>query len=512
MHRYTNRHIYLFTFIFWVFLSKVNSQIIDIPEIQNVNDTDITCKPSCLVSYTQSLSFPIKTTTSYNISTIPFTPFPTTGTNILGTVDDEFSNPVNIGFCFSFFGTSYTQCLISSNGTINFDMTNAGTFNSYVLSAPLPSSTAMPDMRNSILGPVHDIDVSKGGSIKYALYGTAPFRAFAVTWDNIPMFGSTSIFGNPTCPGVTNAKQQIIIYETTNMIDIYIWDKDVCSGWNSGAAVEGIQNAAGTVAFIVPGRNHPTQWTATNDAKRFTPDGTDVAIQYEWRNDTALVSNNAILNVCPCVTDTFLAKAKVVINGNCTTTAIITKTVVVTNNVLPTESSFTPDYSEVTLDSSKVNFTNTSDNATTYLWSFGDAANSTSTEADPTFYYTSPGVYTVTLVSCNCNQPSCCDTLVQEILIQVEPTLFTANTFSPNNDNLNDIWIPKHAGSKAIDIKIYNRWGELIFETNDLLTGWNGKINNTGADVAVGVYVWKMKYLDINNSETEAIGHVTLIR
>jgi hypothetical protein len=61
--------------------------------------------------------------------------------------------------------------------------------------------------------------------------------------------------------------------KTTNIIEVYIQDKPICPSWNAGAAIEGIQNSTGTQAVVVPGRNFPVMWTATNDAWRFTPAG-----------------------------------------------------------------------------------------------------------------------------------------------------------------------------------------------------------------------------------------------
>jgi len=65
---------------------------------------------------------------------------------------------------------------------------------------------------------------------------------------------------------------QILLYETSNIIEMHIMNKPICAGWNSGRAIEGIQNSTGTIGFSVPGRN-ATAWSTTNDAWRFTPNG-----------------------------------------------------------------------------------------------------------------------------------------------------------------------------------------------------------------------------------------------
>jgi hypothetical protein len=63
----------------------------------------------------------------------------------------------------------------------------------------------------------------------------------------------------------------VILYETSNNIEMHIQNKPLCTAWNGGYAIEGIQDATGTQAAYVPGRNYPTQWMASNDAWRFSP-------------------------------------------------------------------------------------------------------------------------------------------------------------------------------------------------------------------------------------------------
>ncbi len=202
-------------------------------------------------------------TTSYSVSNIPYSPFPyTTGTTVLANIDDTWSSPVSIGFNFGFYGTNYNQCLIGSNEVISFNTANAGSYNTWPISAPIPSSTPT-DLLNCIMAPWQDIDPSVGGTILYNVIGNAPYRAFIVSFDSIPYFSCNSIY----------ATSQIVLYETTNIIDIFIKDKDTCITWNNGLAIEGIQDANGTLATVVPGRNYPTQWSAHNDAKRFAPSG-----------------------------------------------------------------------------------------------------------------------------------------------------------------------------------------------------------------------------------------------
>jgi gliding motility-associated-like protein len=267
------------------------------------------------------------TTTSYSVSTIPYVPFSyNTGTSILVNIDDTWSDPINIPFCFEFYGNTYNQVVIGSNDVITFDASQANG------SCPwsLTSSGGLPDAglpTNSIMCPFQDLDPTNTGNIYWQVIGTAPCRTFIVSFYQIPYYGDI----NSSVPGSCNtsylATSQVVFYETTNIIDIYIKDKNSCNGWNNGFSVEGIQDITGTLATVVPGRNN-TVWTATNDAYRFTPTG---APQYNitWYNSSnTVIGNSPSVSVCPAVTSSYRAT---VVNNTCGGPIIVSDTVTVHN-------------------------------------------------------------------------------------------------------------------------------------------------------------------------------------
>lgn len=226
-------------------------------------DTTI-CKGNCVpinINTTTSL----KSTTEYVVSSIPYLPTTYTGgTPILVGNDDVWSDVLQLPFEFCFFGTKYNQCLIGANGQIGFDISLANGGNPWSFNTGLPGTSNAATL-NTIMGAYYDIDPSLGGMCRYATYGTAPCRTFVVSWDNIPFFN----FSN--CPGLFGT-QQIVLYETTYAIDVFIQQKPVCMNWNSGLAILGIMNADGSNYYTVPGYNG-TVWNATNEGWRFTPDG-----------------------------------------------------------------------------------------------------------------------------------------------------------------------------------------------------------------------------------------------
>jgi gliding motility-associated-like protein len=159
--------------------------------------------------------------------------------------------------------------LIGTNSAITFDITRAGSGSGYSISnttGSIPNTAYAPNM---IFGPYHDIDIdyadaSTNSKIEYRIEGTAPNRRLIASYSNIPYFScGTSMF----------ATHQMVLYESTGIIEVYIKDKPVCSTWNSGLAILGLQGT-GSQAVTVPGYN-ATVWGSTgmDTAFRFTPSG-----------------------------------------------------------------------------------------------------------------------------------------------------------------------------------------------------------------------------------------------
>lgn len=181
-----------------------------------------------------------------------------TFTSVSVPSDDTHSQILDIGFPFEFFGNTYTQCVASSNGYITFDLSQANAYSPWGINNPSPTP-GVPD--NSIMFPWQDINPGAGsGGTNAADCGDG---TFVVDYVDIAMFSCTNL----------NFTMQVVLYQGSNIIDTYISEKPLCTTWNGGAAIHGLENATGTQSVIVPGRNFPTQWTATNDAVRFTPDG-----------------------------------------------------------------------------------------------------------------------------------------------------------------------------------------------------------------------------------------------
>ena len=204
-------------------------------------------------------------TTNYSVAPIPYVNQTNTGNQLFMT-DDSQQGPFNVGFTFCFFGQTYTQFWVGSNGWISFSPAQPITFTTQTIPT---GNINVP--KNCIMGPWQDWHPGIGGQIRYQTTGVAPCRKLIVSWTNMPMFSCTNNLGT----------FHIVINESTNYIDNYIQNKPACLQWQNGTATQGIHNQLGTIGIAVPGRNSSV-WTAVNDAYRWTPTGPVVLPTLTW--------------------------------------------------------------------------------------------------------------------------------------------------------------------------------------------------------------------------------------
>lgn len=155
-------------------------------------------------------------------------------------------------------------------------------------------------------------------------------------------------------------------------------------------------------------------------------------------------------------------------------------------------------------------FTDQSARAIRWFWDFGDGGNST--QQSPTYAFRDTGMYEVKQIV---THPSgCMDTLIQIIDVKPEVRYHLPNAFTPNGDALNDTYLGVGLleGATAFDMTIWNRWGEMIFQTDNPDEGWNGRKFNNGADSPNGVYVVLVTFRGPRGEKFEFKTFATLIR
>lgn len=142
-----------------------------------------------------------------------------------------------------------------------------------------------------------------------------------------------------------------------------------------------------------------------------------------------------------------------------------------------------------------------------YFWDFGDGV--TSTETHPIHEYMEPGLYSVSMIVTD--EFNCVDSLRQDY--RINGPVYIANAFSPNGDGINDeiFVIGKSIQQEDFFWAIYDRHGSLVFLSVSPSIGWDGTILG-GRDAQPGVYVYRLKYKDVNGSLFEKDGNITLIR
>ncbi|HNM07195.1 MAG TPA: T9SS type A sorting domain-containing protein [Chitinophagales bacterium] len=165
-------------------------------------------------------------------------------------IDDGFSDGIEIGFDFEFFGSLKNYVRIHSNGfiTFNFDL---AIFPPYANDIPTPG---MPT--DLIAASWGDYDPTMGGTISWFQSGSAPNRKLVINYRDLPPYGETE--------GLLTT--QVILFETTNIIEIHT----TASPDYGKRKTQGIENIDGTAGYVRPGRNN-SYWETYNDYVAFIP-------------------------------------------------------------------------------------------------------------------------------------------------------------------------------------------------------------------------------------------------
>ena len=179
----------------------------------------------------------------------------------------------------------------------------------------------------------------------------------------------------------------------------------------------------------------------------------------------------------------------------------------ITVNPLPlAEFSFFPQPTD--LDNPHINFTNASFGHTTAIWDFGDGTILNDTISKLLHTYNDTGHYKVNLAISN--PFGCTDTISYTIIIDPIFTIYIPDAFTPNGDNINDAFGPSVYGIKEFEMKIYDRWGKIIYHTTEKDKPWDGTINNN--ETQAGVYTYSIVATDLKEKPHKYVGAFILIR
>lgn len=394
-------------------------------------------------------------TTDYTVSNIPYVPQTNTGNTLLlnlGTI----SPMIDIGFNFCFFGQTYSQFYISSNGWISFTpqmslpwWPTASPIGQCPFNQPLPNNF-LNNPTNCIFGVWQQWNptLTFGGSIKYQTQGTAPNRKLIVSWIEVPLQGQGYNSNNSN----NNGNFHIILYESTNIIETHIKSKPAYANYYlTNTASQGIMNSTQSNIILTPGRN-ATVWSAFNDAHRWTPSGNEITptiTWYEVGNPTPIVSNTPTVTVTPptqgayytCHIEYSICNENWFLTGNPTLTP---DTVFVKPFQLIEENT-----NNVINNPSEINFTE----------------------------FTQPIDFPLTPANPNSTE--------------LETYYYIPNSFTPDGNELNNTFQPVFSSEfipEEFHIAIFNRWGGLVYESYNYTDYWDGTYNNKVCSADMYIY------------------------
>lgn len=228
-------------------------------------------------------------------------------------------------------------------------------------------------------------------------------------------------------------------------------------------------------------------------------------VNWNWKSNSQVISSNQNPNYCFSNDGQYSIQLDVVSSNGCSSSQNFPGYITVFPS--PT-ASFEPSSDSVPINSPTILFVNLSQDGSTYQWDFGDGTGSN--EFSPTHTYNSLGQFCVELLV---TSGSGC-TAVERKCIKVygEHFVFIPNSFSPNNDELNELFVVRGYGIQNVEMWIFDRWGRELFYSNKQEAGWDGTELNSTNPLPTGTYVYKIRITDYKNIEKDYFGFINLIR
>ena len=200
------------------------------------------------------------------------------------------------------------------------------------------------------------------------------------------------------------------------------------------------------------------------------------------------------------------------------TTGVCTDDITVPNMISVYDyprASFTVSPVTTNIFNATINFTNTSTDLygiTNLQWMFGDG-HDTITIQDPHHTYADTGEFCSNLIVTN--KYGCSDTTMRCVEIEPLYTMYIPDAFTPNSDGVDDYFAPKGEGFKTFEMWIFDRWGMLLFHSNSINQGWDGKVHTSGAAGKVceeDTYIYIIQVTDDLNNPRNYMGKVSLVK
>ena len=351
-----------------------------------------------------------------------------------------------------------------------------------------------PALSVSVATP--SVSVCPNAPVSFTATGTGGDDTLTYTWSTTPVAHSTTVSFNATSAQVYTV--------TVN---------DACTTPSSSATAMVTINPVPLVHFMADStKGCPLFCT------KFVDQGSIASgsiTKWTWLFGDGDSSNLQTPRHCFPTPGTYSIKLKETSNLGCSADSSINN--YITAFAKPT-AAFTYNPSQVTTLTPLVYFINESQGATAYQWSIADTSAKkppfTTNVENPTFSYAgATGVFCDTLWVTNA--AGCRDSTTQCINVGPDFVFYVPDAFSPNGDLVNDLFFPKGAGYNVptFRMSIYDRWGHLMYWTDDITKGWDGtKGGNNGEPCPQDVYTYLITVKDAYANNHSYTGHVTLIR
>lgn len=243
----------------------------------------------------------------------------------------------------------------------------------------------------------------------------------------------------------------------------------------------------------------------------FTPQSNPAIQSVVWDFGDGVTSVTGLVQHCYDSAGQYTVGLAVIDINGCANAVSVTNYITVYPDPVANFTVLTPQ--PTTLEESTIAFHDLSTGGDTCKWDFGDGNTLVLLSCgDVSNPYDDTGSFHVTQIVVN--QYGCSDTLETDVFIVPSTTLYVPNTFTPNGDGKNDIFYAYGEYVEDFHMMVFDRWGMLIFESYDIYTGWDGRVNNNGGQPAqIDTYVWKIEFTEqYMGYYHRMIGHVNLIR
>ena len=360
---------------------------------------------------------------------------------------------------------------------------------------------------------------------------TTPYTVTYTTLNGCSATGSGTITVNPLPIVDAGVSHSVCIGSSVTLTatgaSTYVWDKNVVNGvpftptgtdtytviGTSGAGCIATDNVTITVIPLPVVSFFPSDTFGCSPLNvMFTNTTTGGATNCVWT-----ISDGTTLNGCSTVQHTFNSAGCFDVTlttstpEGCSSTLTLPSLICV--EARPT-ANFVPSPSVMPSFSTLSSMLNQSNGAVAYNWNFDDGSGSTETNPSHLFPGKEEADYLITLVVYS--QSGCTDTAKVPVHVYEDIIYYIPNTFTPDGDDFNEVFLPIFSsGFDPSDyiLYIFNRWGELIFESHDPKVGWKGTFGVDGIQVQDDTYTWKIIYKHKNDKKKNVIvGHVNVLK